>query len=50
MTKIFTIDSSTHRELSRFPRKLSIWERLGLVLTAECIVIVRPNCVIVRYA
>jgi hypothetical protein len=49
MCKMITIDKRTHRELLRHPRKPSVWKRLGIELPEDCMVFVRPACVLLQY-
>lgn len=49
MCKVVKIDKRTHKELLRHPRKPSVWRRLGITLAEDCMVFVRPGCVVLQY-
>lgn len=49
MTMLLKIDLSTYLELSRHPRKPSVWKRLGITLADSTIVSVRPDYVLLQH-
>ena len=48
MTTLLKIDRSTYQELSRHPRKPSVWKRLGITLADSTIVRVLPEYVLLQ--